>query len=36
MIVFLMYNIIINDVGREDGVALGKVLAVKEMLQTQR
>ena len=36
MIVFLMYNIIINDIAREEGVALGKVLAVKEMLQTQR
>ena len=36
MIVFLMCNVMINDVGCEEGVALGKVLAVKEMLQTQR
>ena len=36
MILFLMYNVMINEVGREGGVALGKVLAVKEMLQTLR
>ena len=36
MIVFLMYNVMINGNGCEEGVALGKVLAVKEMLQTQR
>ena len=32
-IVLLMYNV---EVGREGGVALGKDLAVKEMLQTLR
>ena len=36
MIVFLMYKVMTNEVGHEGGVALGKVLAVKEMLQTLR
>ena len=31
-----MYNIMINEVGCEEGVALGKVLAVTQMLQTLR
>ena len=36
MIVFLMYNVTINEVGHEGGVGLGKVLAVKEVPQTLR
>ena len=34
MIVFLMYKVMINEVGREGKVALGKVLTVTQMLQT--
>ena len=36
MIVFLIYNVLVNEVGQEGGVALGKVLTVNHMLQRLR
>ena len=36
MIVFLMYNVTIDEVGCEGGVTLGKVLTVNQTLQTLR
>ena len=36
MTVFLMYSILMNEVGCEGGVALGKVLTVNQILQTLR
>ena len=36
MIVFLMYKVMINEVGCEGKVTLGKVLKVTQTLQTLR